>query len=150
MDQQVFWYLFFLCVNVPMFLLLRERNVRHHRATDLPNSDHIKTCYLHVRNIRKEFLDSEELAATDKFDIIAITESWLNTKDRNFNAEYNLPGYSIFSCNRKNRVRGGLPVESPWIVTMIFIHVQYSLKKINNIDLIFVELSNHKLVSRNK
>ncbi len=41
-------------------------------------------CYLNARNIRNKFLDLEELAATDKFGIIAITESWLNTKDRDF------------------------------------------------------------------
>ncbi len=38
------------------------------------------------------FFDLEELVATEKFDIIAITDSWLNTKDRDFLAEYNLPG----------------------------------------------------------
>ncbi len=46
----------------------------------------------------------EELTDTEKFGIIAITESWLNTKDRDFLAEYNLPGYSIFSCDRENQV----------------------------------------------
>ncbi len=46
-------------------------------------------------------LDLEELTATDKFDIIAITESWLNTKDRDFLAEYNLLGYSIFIATEK-------------------------------------------------
>ncbi len=46
------------------------------------------------------FLDLEELVATEKFDIIAITESWLNTKDRDFLAEYNLPRYSISSLHK--------------------------------------------------
>ncbi len=77
-------------------------------TTDLPDSDHIKACYLNARSIRNIFLDLEELAATEKFDIIAITESWLNAKDRNFLAEYNLPGYSIFSCDRENGVGGAL------------------------------------------
>ncbi len=83
----------------------RECNVRNHRTTDLPDSDHIKTCYLNARSIRSFYLFIfylEELAVTEKFDIIAITESWLNTKDRDFLAEYDLPGYSIFSCDREN------------------------------------------------
>ncbi len=77
-------------------------------TTDLSESDHIKTCYLNARSIHIKFLDLEELAATDKFDIIAITESWLNTKDRDFLSEDNLPGYSIFSCDRENRAGGGV------------------------------------------
>ncbi len=86
----------------------RERNEKKHRITDLPDSDHIKACHLNARSIRNKFLDLKELAATDKFDIIAITESWLNTKDRDFVAEYILPGYSIFSCDRDNRAGGAV------------------------------------------
>ncbi len=59
---------------------------------NLSDSDHIKACYLTARSIRNKFSDLEELVATEKFAIIAITESWLNTKDRDFLAEYNLPG----------------------------------------------------------
>ncbi len=66
----------------------RESNVRNHRITDSPESDLIKACYRHARIIRNNFLDLEELVATETFDIIAITESWLNTKDRDFLAEY--------------------------------------------------------------
>ncbi len=62
----------------------RERNVKKHRITDLPDSDHLKACYLNVRSTRNKFLDLEELTATEKFDIIAITESRLNTKDKDF------------------------------------------------------------------
>ncbi len=47
----------------------------------------VKACYLNARNIHNKFLDLEELAATEEFDLIAITESWLNTKDRDFLAE---------------------------------------------------------------
>ncbi len=56
------------------------------------------------------FLDLEELVAIEKFDIIAITESWLNSKDRDFLAEYNLPGYSIFSYDRKTNREWRYPV----------------------------------------
>ncbi len=82
----------------------RERNVRNHKTTDLSSSDHIKSCYLNSRSIRNKFFDLEKLAAIGKFDIIAIIESSLNTKDRDFLAEYNLPGFSIFSCDRENQV----------------------------------------------
>ncbi len=81
----------------------------------------------------------EELVATEKFDIISITESWLNTNDRDFLAEYNLPGYSIFSCDRENRAGGS-----------VILYINNNLhpsaiqtEKINNVDLNFVKLRSH-------
>ncbi len=85
-----------------------------HRTIDLPDSDLIKACYLNARSIRNKFLDLEELVAAEKFDIIAISESWVNTKDRDFLAEYNLPGYSIFSCDRENRAATHLDPAQRW------------------------------------
>ncbi len=80
------------------------------------------------------FLDLEELAATEKFGIIAITESWLNTKVRDFLAEYILPLYSIFICDRESLLGGS-----------VILYVKNSLypceiqtEKINNEDLIYV------------
>ncbi len=57
----------------------RERDVKTHRMTNLPESDHIKACYLNARINCNKFSYMEELVATEKFDIIAIAESWLNT-----------------------------------------------------------------------
>ncbi len=74
---------------------------------ELSTSDH-RLITLKVKMIN-EFSDLEELVATEKFDIIAITESWLNTKDRDFLAEYNLHRYSIFSCDRENRSNEKVP-----------------------------------------
>ncbi len=81
----------------------------------------------------------EELVATEKFDIIAITESWLNTKDRDFLAGYNLPGYSIFRCDTENRAGGGVIL---YINNNLYPCV-IQTEKINNVDLNFVELRNH-------
>ncbi len=85
------------------------------------------------------FLDLEELGDTEKFDIIAIAESCLNTKDRDFLAEYNFPGYSIFSCDRGNQVEGG----AIFYVNNTLYPCAIQTEKINNVDLIFVELRNH-------
>ncbi len=86
----------------------RERNVGNHRTTNLSDSDHIKACYLNARSIRNKFLYFEEEAGTDKFDIIAITDSWLNTKDRDFLEENNLPGYYKFIWEIEKLVVGGV------------------------------------------
>ncbi len=80
----------------------------------------------------------EELVATEKFDI-AMTESWLNTKDKDFLAEYNLPGYSIFSCDRENRAGGDVNL---YINNNLYA-CAIQTEKINNVDLNFVELKSH-------
>ena len=61
-----------------------------------------------ARSIRNKFIDLEALAASEKYHIIGVSESWLDTENRDFLAEYNLPGYSLFSCERNNRLGGGV------------------------------------------
>ncbi len=92
-----------------------------------------------ARSIRNKFSDLEELVATEKFDLIAITESWLNTKDRDFLTEYNLPGYSISSCGRENRAWGGVIL----YINNNFYQCAIKTENINNVDLNFVELRSH-------
>ncbi len=96
-------------------------------------------CHLNARSTRNKFSDLEELIATENFDIIAITESRLNTKDRDFLAEYNLPGYSIFSCDRENWAGGGVIL---YINNNLY-PCAIQTEKINNGDLNFVELRSH-------
>ena len=50
----------------------------------------------------------EEIAFTDNYDIIGITETWLNTANRDFLAEYKLPGYTMFEKSRTDRNGGGI------------------------------------------
>ena len=59
-----------------------------------------------ARSLRNELLDLE--AKSEDFHIIAVSESWINTENRDFLAEYNLPSYSIFSCERQNKKGGGV------------------------------------------
>ena len=56
-------------------------------------------------SLRNKFPDLEALATSEEFHIIGILESWINTENRDFFAEHNLPNYSMFSCKRK--LKGG-------------------------------------------
>ena len=74
----------------------------------------------------------------DLYHVIGITESWLDTSNRDFIAEFSLPGYSIFSCERQNRMGGGV---------ILYIHnsLEASLVKtetVTNVDILFVEIKN--------
>ena len=57
-----------------------------------------------IRNLRNKFSDLEVLAASDNFHVIGIvSESWMNTENKDFLAEYNSPNYSMFSCEWQDK-----------------------------------------------
>ena len=96
----------------------------------------VKACHFNARSLRNKFEDLEALAAMDQYDIIGVTESWLDTSNRDFIAEYNLPGYTIFSCERENRTGGGV---------ILYVHnnlqpVSMKTESIKNVDTVFIEL----------
>ena len=75
----------------------RSCSKRTDKAQTIPNAqNYLKVFYVNARSIRNKFSDLEEIALTNNYDIIAITESWLNTDDRDFLAEYRLPNYVMF------------------------------------------------------
>ena len=47
-------------------------------------------------------------ASVEKLDIIAITESWINTVDRHFLPELEIEGYSLFHRDKAGRKGGGV------------------------------------------
>ncbi len=61
-----------------------------HLAKTTPDSNSLKAGYINARSLRNKFEDLQVLAVTDDYDIIRVTESWLNTENRDFIAEYQL------------------------------------------------------------
>ena len=45
---------------------------------------------------------------SENFDVIGITETWINTENRDFLAEYQIPGYTIVEKCRTDRNGGGI------------------------------------------
>ena len=63
-----------------------------------------------ARSIRNKWLEFRGFIATESADLIAITETWINTSNRDFEAEYELPGYQMFRKDRQDRMGGGVLV----------------------------------------
>ena len=64
---------------------------KHHKKKSAkPDSLDLNVFYVSVHSIRNKFVDLEEIVLADNYDIIGITESWLNTEDRDYLAEYSL------------------------------------------------------------
>ena len=58
--------------------------------------------------MRNKFHDLAAIAFLENFDIIGVTESWVNTEKRDFLAEYDIQGYSLFNCEKSERTGGGM------------------------------------------
>ena len=86
--------------------------------------------------MRNKFHDLAAIAFLENFDIIGVTESWVNTEKRDFLAEYNIPGYSLFSCERSERTGGGV-----LLYVKPHLHPQVITKpQISNIDVKYVQI----------
>ena len=96
----------------------------------------LNVCLVNARSLRNKFLDLAALAYFEEYDIIGVTESWINTEGRDYLAEYNLKGYSLFSCERSQRVGGG-------VILYIKSHLhpqEISKPNIENIDTKYVQI----------
>ena len=74
----------------------------------------------------------------DHYHIIGITESWLDTTNRDFIAEFKLPGYTTFSCERENRVGGGVIL----YIKSTLNPISVKTGTITNVNTVFVEIKN--------
>ena len=63
---------------------------------------------LNARSIRNKMAEFRCLVETESADIIAITESWVQTERRDFAGEFELPGYAMFKKDRLGRQGGGV------------------------------------------
>lgn len=61
-----------------------------------------------ARSLRNKLVEFRAMVSSFNWDIIAISETWLDTGGRDFEGEYALPGYDLFHCDRRNRVGGGV------------------------------------------
>ena len=78
------------------------------------------------------------LAATDHFHVIGVTESWLNTENRDFIGEYILPGFTIFNCERPNKTGGGVIL----YIRNTLNPISVKTETVNNVDAVYVEIKN--------
>ena len=64
--------------------------------------------YTNCRSILNKIDLLRGLACVEKFDIIALTETWLDMSGKVFNPEVKIDGYTLFYKDRENRRGGGV------------------------------------------
>ena len=58
--------------------------------------NNLKIFYVNACSLRNKFSEIEEIAITGHYDLIGVTESWLNLEVRDYLAEYNIPGATLY------------------------------------------------------
>ena len=107
--------------------------------TSLTTRNKLRVFYVNARSLRNKFSELEEIAFTDNYDIIRVTESWLNLQNRDFLAKYNIPGYVTFEKSRVNKHGGGVVLYIKDSLNPILL----SKPIIPNVDTLFILLNNH-------
>jgi hypothetical protein len=100
----------------------------------------LRVIYTNARSIRNKINDLKALIASEIVDIIAITESWIKSSS-DFIGEFSLPGYKIFSKERKNKKGGGV-----LLYVREFLNVEEVILNDNdfNIEILSVNIKHEK------
>ena len=61
-----------------------------------------------ARSIRNKFLEFVAILTLERPDLVAVTESWVRTSDRDFEGEFAVPGYQMYHRDRTDRAGGGV------------------------------------------
>ena len=78
------------------------------KKLEINKSGSLKVYYTNSRSICNKIDLLRAVVCTEKIDIIAITESWLDMSGKLFMPEVQLEGYNIFHKDRKDRRGGGV------------------------------------------
>ena len=74
------------------------------------NRDNIKVYYCNSRSVRNKIDLLRGLASVERPEVIAITETWIDTEGRDFKSEFEIEGYNVFHKDRKGRTGGGVAI----------------------------------------
>ena len=116
-----------------------SRSSNHIENSSRPNRNKLKVFYVNARSLRNKFSDLEEIAFTENYDVIGVTESWLNIEVRDYLAEYKIPGYITFDKSRVNKQGGGIL----FYVKASLNPVILSKPIITNVDTLFLLIKNN-------
>ena len=87
----------------------KDKLVRNRKANKSSREKYeLSVYYTNCRSILNKVDMLRGLACVEKFDIIALTETWLDMSGKVFNPEVKIDGYTLFHKDRENRRGGGV------------------------------------------
>ena len=66
--------------------------------------------YCNSRSVRNKINLFRGLASVERPEVIAITETWIDTAGRDFKSEFEIEGYNVFHKDRSGRTGGGVAI----------------------------------------
>jgi len=87
-------------------------NKNDHITIKQQQQQHVQLGLINARSINNKALYIKDFMVDNKFDILAITETWLNGKDTDQRKIHEIcpSGFSLKHISRKNRKGGGVAI----------------------------------------
>ncbi len=80
---------------------------QHRGRSTIRQEGGLKVYYTNCRSLRNKIDLLRGKACVENFDIIAVTEAWIDINSKNFLSEFKIEGYKLFHEDRKGRKEGG-------------------------------------------
>ena len=93
------------------------------------------------RNIRNKMDLMSGLASVEKFDVIVITETWLDSAVKKFATEFKMNRYNVYHKDRIGKVGGRVVI---YVKNMLTSYVSTGVKSDVNNEFIWLELINER------
>ena len=78
---------------------------------------------INARSIRNKMLEFQAMVSTFHPDIIAITETWVDTVGRDLEEEFHLPGFTLFHQDQTGRAGGGVMLYVKRSLTPVYLPI---------------------------
>jgi hypothetical protein len=119
--------------------MLKNRKVNATNVKSRETQKTFKIMLVNIQSIKNKFNILKAHIISKKYDLIAITETWINTKSGDFLGEYVINGYKMIAKDRSNRRGGG-------VLLYVRDHILYKKidigNEIDNIDKVGIEIKN--------
>ncbi len=76
---------------------------QQHRSNSTRQEDRLKVYYTNCRSLRNKIDLLRGKVCVENFDIIAVTETWIDTNSKNFLSEFKIEGYELIHVDKKRK-----------------------------------------------
>ena len=119
-------------INVKRNKETSDRGTSRNKCVKNENlSKNLTILCLNARSLKSKFDNIVAHVITNEFDIVCITETWLNFENSEFIAEFSIRGYKLFHSDRLTRRGGGVIIYVKETVNP----TQIKIDNINNIEI---------------
>ena len=103
---------------------------------DLTRDENLSLPHLNIRSLRSNLDDFHTLLEESKhpFNVICLTETWLNDHEFKTNSNYHLPNYTGIHCEGKTNKKGG------WVLMYVRNDVSYKIRNDRDREILTTDL----------